>query len=207
MPAHTPTRRSRRSRRASRSGAGRRRRWWASGRVLGKSVGQDASGGPGTDDHIIRLHLRSLTKAVVAPVLPSAIGRRGCDSTSDRGCPAIPRVSRYLLVVKTQKARREGALSALSCCLRGLRNQTYGRGSDEDPRVFGVRDMAVPIGDAPASNSTPSRSPSSACAAAAPQRIPPQTSPRRPLERLLGVSPSPTGIRSCEGARREPQAL
>ena len=32
----------------------------ASGRVFGKTVGQDAAGRPSADDHVIRLHLRSL---------------------------------------------------------------------------------------------------------------------------------------------------
>ena len=31
----------------------------ASGRLFGESVGQDASGRPGADDDVIRLHLRS----------------------------------------------------------------------------------------------------------------------------------------------------
>ena len=42
----------------------------ASGRVFGETVGQDASGRPGADDHVIHLQLRSLVRSPLpaAPV-------------------------------------------------------------------------------------------------------------------------------------------
>ena len=53
----------------------------ARARVLGKTVGQDASGRPGADDDVIRLHLRSLTK-VASTRRAQCRGAPGCDSTS-----------------------------------------------------------------------------------------------------------------------------
>ena len=53
----------------------------ASGRVFGETVGQDASGRPGADDDVIRLHLRSFIRPTL-PAVPSAVGRRGPNSTS-----------------------------------------------------------------------------------------------------------------------------
>jgi hypothetical protein len=48
----------------------------ANGRVLGETVGQDASGRPSADDDVIRLHLRSLITSPL-PAVPSDVGRRG----------------------------------------------------------------------------------------------------------------------------------
>ena len=48
----------------------------ASSRVLGKSVGQNASGRPGTNDDVIRLHLGSLTTVAAARGVFGAVGGR-----------------------------------------------------------------------------------------------------------------------------------
>jgi hypothetical protein len=54
----------------------------ANGRVFAKTVGQDASGRPGADDHVIRLHLRSLPKAAAALAFPSAVDCQGVIQSS-----------------------------------------------------------------------------------------------------------------------------
>ena len=64
-----------------------------SGRVLGETVGQDASGRPSADDHVIRLHLSSLTIAAALAfpslgcqgVLPSAAHAAGPESLEALG--------------------------------------------------------------------------------------------------------------------------
>jgi hypothetical protein len=48
----------------------------ANGRVFAETVGQDAAGRPGADDHVIRLHPRSLPRQ---PLPPHSLAPPGAD--------------------------------------------------------------------------------------------------------------------------------
>ena len=87
----------------------------ANGRVLGKTVGQHASGRPGANDYVIRLHLRSLPEAAVALAFPSAVGCRGVIQSPaqnvrrSRGFRRAFLLSSHRKRAEKERFRRDGA--------------------------------------------------------------------------------------------------